>query len=77
MSPELKDFRSVTCLELKVVCCESATQNCEVFVESETAPLETVSLIEDLMQTKILKSVRDFRTKDVLVLKDKGLVLAT
>ena len=47
----------------------------EVFVESETAPLETVPLTEELMQTKVLKGARDFGTKDFVVLKDNGLVL--
>ena len=44
MSPELKESRSATCLELEIACCTSATQDCEVFVESETAPSETVPL---------------------------------
>ena len=42
MSPELKESKSATCLELEIECCTSATQDCEVFVESETAPLETI-----------------------------------
>ena len=49
MSPELKESRSVTCLELETECCTSATPDCEVFVESETSPLETVPLTEELM----------------------------
>ena len=77
MSPELKESRSATCLELEIECCRSATQDCEVFVESETAPLETVPLTEELMQTGVLKGARDFGTKDFVVLKDKGLVLST
>ena len=40
MSPELKESRSTTCIELEIECCTSATQDCEVFFESETAPLE-------------------------------------
>ena len=70
MSPELKKSRSATCLETN--CCTSATQDCEVFVESETAPLETVLLTEELMQAEVLKGARDFGTKDFVVLKDKG-----
>ena len=77
MSPELKESRPTTCLELETECCTSATQDCEVFVESETAPLETVPLTEELMKTEVLKVARDFGTKDFAVLKDKGLVLAT
>ena len=76
MSPELKESRSATCLELEIECCTSVTQDCEVFAESETAPLETVPLTEELMQTEVLKGARDFTTKDFVVLKDKGLVLA-
>ena len=49
MSPELKESRSATCLQLEIGCCTSATQDCEAFVESETAPLETVPLTEELM----------------------------
>ena len=41
--------------------------NCEVFIESETAPLEIVSLAEDLMQTGVLKGTRDFGNKDFVV----------
>ena len=77
MSPELKELRSATCLELEIECCTSAAQNCEVFVESETAPLETVLLTEELMRTEVLKGAKDFGTKDFVVLKNKGLVLAT
>ena len=77
MSPKLKELRSATCLELKIECCTSATQDCEVFVESETAPLETVPLTEELLQTEVLKGARDFGSKDFVVLKNKGLVLAT
>ena len=77
MSPELKESKPATCLELDIECCTSATQDCEVFVESVTAPLETVPLTEELMQTEVLKGGRDFRTKDFVILKDKGLVLAT
>ena len=47
MSPELKESRSVTCLELEIGCCTSATQDCEVFAESETAPSEAVPLTEE------------------------------
>ena len=54
-----------------------STQDCEVSGESETAQLETVPLTEELMQTEDLKGARDFGTKDFVVLKDKGLVLAT
>ena len=73
MSPELKESRSANCLELEKECCTSATQDCEVFVESESTPLETVPLTEELMQTEFLKGVRDFGTKGFVVLKDKGL----
>ena len=65
MSPELKESRSTTCLELEIGCCTSATQDCEVFVESETAPSETVPLTEELI------------TKDFAASNNKGLVLAT
>ena len=71
---ELKESRSGTCLGLEIEWCTNATQ---VFVESETAPLETVPLTEELMQTEVLKGARDFGTKDFVVLKDKGLVVAT
>ena len=77
MSPELKESRSTTCLELEIGCCTRATLDCEVFVESETAPSETVPLIEELMQIEVLRGGRDFGTKDFFALKDKGLVLAT
>ena len=50
MSPELEESRSATCLELEIGCCTSATQDCEIFVESESAPSETVPLAEELMQ---------------------------
>ena len=77
MSPELKESRSATCLELEIGWWTSATQDCEVFIESETAPLETVPLTEELMQIDVLRGGRDFGTKDFVALKDKGLVLAT
>ena len=77
MSPELKESRSSTRLELKIRCCTSATQDCEVFNELETAPSETVPLTEELMQIEVLKGGRDFGTKDFVALKDKDLVLAT
>ena len=72
MSPELKESRSCTYLELEIECYTSAIQDCEVFIESEVAPLEAVPLTEDLMQT----GARHFGTKDLVVLKDKRLVLA-
>ena len=77
MSPELKESRSATCLELEIRFCTSATQDCEIFVESQTAPLESVPLTEELLQIEVLRGGRDFRTKDFVALKDKGLVLAT
>ena len=70
-------MRSATCLELEIGCCASATQDCEVFVESESALSETVPLTEELMQTEVLRGDRDFGTKDFVALKDKGLVLTT
>ena len=73
MSPELKESRSATCLELEIGCCTSATQDCKIFV----APLESVPLTEELMQIEVLRGGRDFTTKDFVALKDKGLVLAT
>ena len=76
MSPEVKELRSATCLELEIECCTSATQDCDVFDESLTAPLETVPLTEELMQTEVLKGARDFGTKDFAVLKDEASVLA-
>ena len=36
MSPELKESRSASCLELEIECCTGVTQDSEVFVESET-----------------------------------------
>ena len=35
VSLELKESRSTTCLELEIKCCKNATQDCEVFIESE------------------------------------------
>ena len=64
---KIEESRSITCLELEIECCTSATQVCEVFVESDTAPLETVPLTEELMQTEVLKGARDFGTKDFVV----------
>ena len=64
MSPELKELRSATCLELEIGCCTSVTQECEVFVESETGPLETVLLTKGLIQTEVVRGGRDFETKD-------------
>ena len=55
MSPELKESRSTTCLELEIGCCTSTTQDCEVFVESETALSETVPLTEEFRQIEVLK----------------------
>ena len=77
MSPELKESRSTTCLELEIGCCTSATEDCEVFVESGTAPSGTVPLTKELMQIEVLRGGRDFGTKDFVALKDKGLVLTT
>ena len=77
MSPELKESRSTTCLELEIGCCTNATQDYEVFVGSETAPSEIVPLTEELMQIEVLRGGRDFKTKDFITLKDKGLVHAT
>ena len=77
MSLELKESRSATCLGLEIKWCTNATQDCEVFVESETVSLETVPVIEESMQNEVLKSTTDFGTKDFVVLKDKGLVVAT
>ena len=65
------------CLELEIESCTSATQGCEVFIQSETAPLETAPITEDLMRTEISKGARDFGAKDFVDLKEKGLVLAT
>ena len=48
-----------------------------VFVESETAPLETVPLTGELMQIEVLRGGRDFGTKDFVALKDNGLALTT
>ena len=77
MSPELKESRSTTCLELEIACCTSATQDCEVLAGSEIAPSETVPLTKELIQIEILRGGRDFGTKDFVALKGKGLVLAT
>ena len=67
MSLELKESSSATSFELEIECCTCAEQDCEVFVESKTAPLETVPLTEELMQTEVLKGARDFGTKDFVV----------
>ena len=72
MTLELKELRCTTCLKLEIKCWTNATQDCEVFIESETVPLETVSLTEELMQNEVLRGARDFGTKDFVVLKDKG-----
>ena len=48
----------------------SATQDCGIFIE-----LKTVPLTDHLMKTEVLKSARDFGTKDFVLLKDKGLAL--
>ena len=40
-------------------------------------PLETDSLTEELMQDEVRRGASDFGTKDLLVLIDKGLVVAT
>ena len=77
MSLELKESRSKTCLELQIKCCTNATKDCEVFIESETIPFETVSLTEELMQNEVLRGASDFGTKDFVVLKNKSLVVAT
>ena len=77
LSPELIASKSATCLELEIECCTIATQDCEVFVELEIAPLETVPQTEKLMQTEILKGTIDFRTNHFFVLKDKSLFFAT
>ena len=50
MSSDLEESRPATCLKLEVECYTSATQDCEVSIELETSPLETIPLIEDLMQ---------------------------
>lgn len=55
---------------------QSATQDCKVFTKSETAPLETIPLTEDSMQTEVLKDATDFGTKIFCSFKDKGLILA-
>ena len=49
ISPELKESKFATCLELEIESRTSASQVCEVFITSETAPLETAPLTEDLM----------------------------
>ena len=64
-------MKSATCLELWIGSRTSATQVCEVFIESETAPLKTAPLTEDLMQTELSKGARDFETKDFVDLKEK------
>ena len=47
MSPDLKKSR----FELEIECCIGATQDGEVFVESEAALLETAPRTEELRQT--------------------------
>ena len=74
---ELTESRSTTCLQLEIKCYTDATQDCEVFSESKIAPLETDSLTEELVQNEVRRGASDFGTKDLLVLKDKGLVVAT
>ena len=56
-----EESRSTTCLELEIDYCASATQDCEVSIKLETAPLETVPLKEDLMQTEVLQDAKDFK----------------
>ena len=63
MSPELKESRSAPCLGLEIKCCTNATQDSEIFVESETVPLETVLLTEELMQTEVLKRCQRFQNQ--------------
>ena len=53
MSPELKESKSASSLELEIECCTNATQDCEVFVESETAPLDSFPITEELMETEV------------------------
>ena len=65
MSPELNESRSTTCLELEIGCCTSATQDCEVVVESS----EAVPLTEELRQIEVLRGGRDFGAKDFVALK--------
>ena len=77
MSLELKESRRATCLGLEIECCTNATQDCEVFAESETALLKAVPLTEELMQNEVLRGARDIGTKNFVVLKDKGFVIAT
>ena len=50
---------------LDIECCTSATQDCEVCIELETASIETVPITEDLMQIQIFKDSKDFETKDL------------
>ena len=65
------DSKKLPQLELWIGSRTSATQACEVFIESETAPLKTAPLTEDLMQTELSKGARDFETKDFVDLKEK------
>ena len=67
----IKKSKPATCLELGIGSRTSATQVCEVFIESKTAPLKTAPLTEDLMQTELSKGPRDFETKDFVDLKEK------
>ena len=39
-------------------------QDCEVSIEIDSAPLVTVLLIEDLMQSEVLKIASDIRSND-------------
>ena len=64
--------RSASCLELEIECCTSATQDSEVFVESETAPLKTVPLTEELIQTDVFKRHQRFRNQRFCCFKRQG-----
>ena len=53
---------------------QSATQDCKVFTKSETAPLETIPLTEDSMQTEVLKDATEpqFRNHNFLQFQRQG-----
>ena len=76
-SYKIRSRKIEVCNLLRIRNSASATQDCGIFIELKTVPLKTVPLTDHLMQTEVLKSARDFGTKDFVLLKDKGLALAT
>ena len=74
-SYKIRSRKIEVCNLLRIRNSASATQDYGIFIELKTVPLKTVPLTDHLMQTEVLKSARDFGTKDFVLLKDKGLAL--